>query len=233
MDHNLNHIHRQLNWLKAYAVASSLLFGAALLSFTSPSAKVLRATGIVIEDEQGRDRILIGAPIPASRQRVRTNLARVKKAWAPKLGGEQYMQAYAAYDNSASGIVFLTEDGFDKLIVGEHIPDPNTGKRLITPSGIMLNDDNGFERAGFGVSKTSSGQYRAALGLDDAGGEAGHLFVLEDGTKGLRVVQNDGQLFAGSLKANGRLFTSEKDSTGFFRLSREGKVQAGSHAPKK
>lgn len=38
---------------------------------------VIRAKGIVIVDEKGKDRILIRAPIPYSKDRVRTNMDKV------------------------------------------------------------------------------------------------------------------------------------------------------------
>lgn len=34
---------------------------------------IIRAKGIIVEDENGRDRILIGSPVPFSKDRVRTD----------------------------------------------------------------------------------------------------------------------------------------------------------------
>lgn len=45
---------------------------------------VLRARGLIIEDDQGKERILIGSPIPRAKNRVRTDLARVKEIWGKR-----------------------------------------------------------------------------------------------------------------------------------------------------
>lgn len=39
--------------------------------------KIIRARGLVIVDDKGRERILLGAPIPQAKNRVRTDSARV------------------------------------------------------------------------------------------------------------------------------------------------------------
>ncbi|HNU88398.1 MAG TPA: hypothetical protein PKJ94_08910 [Ferruginibacter sp.] len=72
--------------------------------------KVLRARGIVIVDDEGRERILIGAPLPAARNRVRTDTARVRSLWAHKFGNaSQYMKWYQDYDHQSNGILILDE----------------------------------------------------------------------------------------------------------------------------
>ncbi len=43
-----------------------------------------RLTGTLGEDEAGRERILIGAPVPETANRIRTDEARVREVWAPK-----------------------------------------------------------------------------------------------------------------------------------------------------
>lgn len=37
--------------------------------------KIIKTRGIIIVDEQGRERILLGAPVPTAKNRVRTDLA--------------------------------------------------------------------------------------------------------------------------------------------------------------
>ncbi|MBG8555961.1 hypothetical protein [Hymenobacter guriensis] len=225
MQTELHSLQRQVTWLKGYALTSSLLMLAFILfSLTTANKSVIRAQGIVIEDAQGRDRILIGAPIPASRSRVRTNLQRVAKEWAPKLGGKKYMDWYAGYDHSANGIVFLNEQGFDKVVVGETMPDPNTGRRQVRSAGMTFNDDQGFERGGVGVSVTAEGKTRGAFGLDDEQGEAIHMFVLEDGTRGLRVGHDDGYLFLGKAVPHSMIAGSDKAMTGALAVDRTGQV---------
>lgn len=63
-------LERQVRWLKGYAAAATAFALALplLASRHAPVADVLRSKGIIIEDEQGRERILIGAPDPARGQ---------------------------------------------------------------------------------------------------------------------------------------------------------------------
>lgn len=80
---------------------------------------IIRAKGIVIEDENGRDRMLIGSPVPNSKHRVRTDTALVRRYWASQFKEpNQYMEWYKTYKNSLNGIVFMNEDGFDRVLVG-------------------------------------------------------------------------------------------------------------------
>ena len=45
---------------------------------------VLRAHGLIIEDDAGRERILIGALIPEAGNRVRTDTTRLRELWGPR-----------------------------------------------------------------------------------------------------------------------------------------------------
>lgn len=208
---------KQLYWLKVYAIGSTIVMAAILtLGLTHKTPDVIRTQGLVITDAQGRDRILIGAPIPSSKQRVRTDLEKVKKEWAANMGGESYMDNYNKnLYHGVEGILFLNEEGFDKLILGEKMPDPNTGKRIVDAAGFTFNDDRGFERGGLGVSKTEEGEYRVVFGMDDPKvGEALHLFVLEDGTKGLQIASEDGRLLLGRSPQNGGFFNNREKFLG-------------------
>lgn len=226
MESELARLKFQLHCLQAYAAFSSLLLVYLLVRVRAARSQgVLRARGLVIEDAQGRDRILLGAPIPESRHRLRTDLERVRQHWASRLGGEKYMEDYATYNHDVSGVVFLNEQGYDKLILGEKTPDPNTGKRLVEAAGLTLNDDEGFERGGLGISRTEGGEYRVTLGMDDPKlGEAVHLFVLEDGTKGLRIAYEDGQLLLGRLKPDNEIFARAEEFSGVRMVDPDGKV---------
>jgi hypothetical protein len=79
---------------------------------------ILRARGLIIEDEQGRERILLGAPIPPAAHRVRTDLERVKEVWAPIMG-EGFLKYYENYRHDMNGLLILDEKGFDKLALGD------------------------------------------------------------------------------------------------------------------
>lgn len=226
MEKELFQVKRQLNWLKYYAVISSTLFMSfMMLSMSSRKNDVIRAKGIIIEDSMGRDRILIGATIPDSKDRVRTNPDKVREVWAKRFGGEKYMKDYSTYEHGENGIIFLNEQGYDKLVLGENVGDPNTGKRIVKASGFSFNDDEGFERGGLGISKTKDDKYRVVFGMDDPNvGEALHLFVLEDGTKGMQVAYEGGRMLIGKAEANSEIFGTKEEFAGIKVEGNDGKI---------
>lgn len=91
---------------------------------------VLRVQGLVITDAQGHDRILIGAPVPASKERTRK-------------------------DDASDGIIFLGKTGADRLAVGQ-MPAPFIGGKTYKRRGendnygMTLYDPKGNERGGMG-----------------------------------------------------------------------------------
>lgn len=172
------------------AAAAPTLFPVARAQ--QPNDRVLRVRGIVIEDEAGRERVLIGAPIPAAANRVRTNEERVRKLWGPRYPNvDQYMGFYKDYRHSTNGIVILDENGFDRVALGDPVPDPNIGKRIGPSTGIVINDEQGFERSGYGLLNVN-GSRRVVLGLDSARGVEGLTLALDDeGSVGMSV--RDGQ----------------------------------------
>jgi len=174
------------------------LLGIAVLALTATAFdaaeshnQVLRARGLIIEDNEGRERILIGSPIPTAKNRVRTDLERVKGTWAKRFpSSEKYIETYKTYQNEMSGILLLDSNGFDRLALGDPVPDPNTGRRIAPSSGLVINDEEGFERTGYGLLNVQS-RHRVVLGMDNAHGKEGlTLFLIDDGPIGLDV--NDG-----------------------------------------
>lgn len=164
--------------------------------------RVLRTRGIIIEDEAGRERILIGAPIPAAANRVRTDEERVRKIWGPRYPNvEQYMGFYKGYRHSTNGILILDEHGFDRVAVGDPVPDPRTGRRVGPSTGLVINDEQGLERSGYGLLNVN-GEKRVVLGLDSARGEEGLTLSLSDeGSVGLRVRDGKRLIYIGSTTA--------------------------------
>ncbi|HNF72314.1 MAG TPA: hypothetical protein PLP34_07870, partial [Chitinophagaceae bacterium] len=84
---------RKLNRvLLAAALLILVLSSQFLFSFREYDGnKVLKARGLVIVDDNGRERILIGAPLPGAANRVRTDTARVRELWSKRFGNpEQY-----------------------------------------------------------------------------------------------------------------------------------------------
>jgi hypothetical protein len=119
------------------------------------SSDVLRIRGLIIEDGEGRARILVGAPFPSVTGRKRQ-------------------------DEASSAILFLDPSGSDRLLVGEGIGARINGKiysqqqRSVPGSsyGINIMDGSGNERGGFGFTAVPSGGGRAIIALDRPVGDA-------------------------------------------------------------
>ena len=81
---HLRRLTRQVHALRAYCfVLTMVVLGGLVVGFANEEQDrdVLRLKGIIIEDEQGRERILIGAPIPHAKSRVRTDFDKAVKQW--------------------------------------------------------------------------------------------------------------------------------------------------------
>ncbi|MEN8145895.1 MAG: hypothetical protein ABFS14_13230 [Gemmatimonadota bacterium] len=194
------------------AVLTFILAIIALRPFIAGSdERVIRAQGIVLIDDQGRERILIGAPIPHAENRIRTDSARARQEWASRFpDADKYMGFYADYDHSMNGVLVLDEWGFDRLALGDPTPDPNVGRRLGPASGLQINDAKGFERSGYGLLSVD-GVDRVVLGLDsNRGTEALTLAVLDGGRVGLSIGGDGETIFLG--RAAGGDFVSGLDS---------------------
>jgi len=177
---------RLLQVCVAFLAVAVLVLIASAFSTAEKHDGVLRARGLIIEDAQGKERILIGAPIPEAKNRVRTDLARVREIWGKKFP-ERYMEWYRSYQNDMNGILILDANGFDRVGLGDPVPDPNSGKRIAPSSGLVINDEEGFERSVYGLLKVEN-RYRVVLGMDNAQGEEGATLFLEDsGPVGLEI----------------------------------------------
>ncbi len=120
----------------------------------SGSDQILHVKGLVIEDAQGRARVLLGAPFPTVKDRVRQ-------------------------DETTTSLIFLDEKGHDRLTLGEE-PTPQvdgkvpSGYHRIAPGvGMLIHDDQGNERGGMGWL----GNGRAAIALDRPGLDAIGAYV--------------------------------------------------------
>ncbi|OLE70998.1 MAG: hypothetical protein AUG74_06890 [Bacteroidetes bacterium 13_1_20CM_4_60_6] len=201
----IDHLRRQVRILTCVvAVMSSGLVVLTLAAFRQSSPAIIRARGIIIEDQVGRERILIGAPIPFAKNRVRTDTARVAQLWAGRFPDRaQYMGYYKGYRHSMDGLLVLDENGIDRVALGDSVPDPNIGKRIGPSTGVVINDQEGFERSGYGLLNVN-GQYRVVLGLDSKRGTEGLALALrDDGAVGLSVYgSNRSVAFLGNAPAN-------------------------------
>lgn len=226
MKERIDRLQRSVRRLRLYAGIITVVLAAAVTAGARRSAPdVLRARGLVIVDEQGRERILIGAPVPAAENRVRTDMERVEEIWGPRFPRAYVDEYYPTYRNALHGMVVLDENGFDRVVIGDSVPDPNIGRRIGSEAGILINDAEGFERSGYGLLDVD-GAYRVVLGLDGDNGQEGVTLSLhDDGPRGLNV-RGDGTIFLGAAPestyvAGGEAFSGllmEHDGTVVHRL---------------
>ncbi len=195
MDVSLDRLRRGASFLKVYAGVMTAFIVILLVKVFLPSEShdILRARGLIIEDASGRERILIGAPVPQAKSRVRTDMAKVTKAWGKRFPN---MDWYKGLDHSTNGILILDANGFDRIAIGDPTPDPNIGKRFAPAVGIQISDQEGFERTGWGYLPAKD---RVVLGLDSRNGQEGvTLFILEDDMTGLNINAGEKAIFLGS-----------------------------------
>ncbi len=227
MEQEITLLKKQIKQLRIIVFFSLVILGSFIFSSFSQDENfdIIRAKGIVVEDSEGRDRILIGAPIPFSGDRVRTDTALVRKYWSGNYSNpDQFMEWYKDYNHSAIGMVVMNEQGFDRVQLGDKLSDPNSGKRMFEAAGFMWNDAQGWEKGGAGVNTLKDGQSRSVVGLDDDGGEAVHLVALEDGTKGLIIGGENGRLMIGMSKKDGPWFQNKDAFTGIKYFDAEGNL---------
>ena len=226
-ERQIAHLEARVRLLTRIVASLAVLFAVGLVSaFAGRQSDVIRVRGIIVEDAAGRERILIGAPIPEAGHRVRTDSARVAQTWAQRFPDpDRYMGWYADYRHSVHGMLVLDENGFDRLAVGDSTPDPNIGKRIGPSTGMQINDAEGYERSGYGML-TVNGRDRVVLGLDsDRGTEGVTLSLLDGGGMGLSVYGAGGTLaFLGTAPAGDRR-AGMADSLFRLVLKREGRIE--------
>ena len=131
--------------------------------------KILHLRGLVIEDAEGHPRLLLGAP-------------------TPEVAGRKRKEAVA-------GIVLLGPNGADRVVIAYPGIEPQVMGKVekrsvaVASAGLLINDTDGNERAGFGVSDDGS---RISLGLDYADRDALGLLV-SPSFSGLAVFARDGE----------------------------------------
>lgn len=149
---------------------------------------IIRTKGIIIEDEKGRDRILIGPPIHFSKGRVETNSTKGKKYWANKFKNlNQYMELLTNDKNSTEGIIFINEDGLYIIHVADKLSDPNLGKKMFKRTEIFWFTQTGWKLNGIDVNITNDGVSRPIINLNNESGQAlQEIYFGEDG-KGIII----------------------------------------------
>lgn len=217
--HEIEQRYKRMKQLVLGLVGISLVIVFCVAFTSTDKIDLIRTKGIVIVDENGKDRILIGAPIPHSKYRVRTDTNLVRKYFASDLNPQnmdKYMEWYKNYRHSAYGMVVLNENGIDVMQIGDKLSDPNVGRRIFLPTGILLNNQKGMEVGGFGTHTFDDGRSGVALGLDDpkTGREAFHALVLSDGTRALILQDAKGKLVLGIGTSANNIFRIQ-DSASF------------------
>ena len=173
------------------------------------SPSVLHLKGLVIEDEQGRARVLLGAPFPNTHERLRQ-------------------------DAMTTTMVFLDEQGHDRFSIGEFMPAQINGKipskfhRMgsSTAYGLTIFDTAGNERGGMGFLSNGSTVNRATIALDRPGADAIGLMVDDEtGMAGLVAMypQEVGDHSTGLLLATqgSKAFFTMKDARDIPRATFE------------
>ena len=200
LEPRVGELEKQIRFLRTYAILTSLVV--VILAFAgfsrNQSPDVIRTRGIIVEDSLGRERILIGAPIPNAENRVRTDMDRVADVWGRRFP-QQYMDEwYPDYRHDMNGMLVLDANGFDRLALGQDVPDPNIGKRIARGTGMLINDSLGFERSGYSLL-TVNGEDRIVLGLDNNSGEALTLVVDDAGRIGFSSRDGGNSIDLGTL----------------------------------
>ena len=185
-------------------VQAGLFFGAnthADSEIVDNSDKIIKTKGIIVVDEQGRERVLIGAPIPQAKSRIFTDKTKALAAWKDKMpeNAKFYWDKFDELHKDAVGMLVLDENGFDRVAVGDQLPDANTGKRIGSATGLTIHSEKGYERAGFGTIK-SGDNLQVGLGMDADYGEALNLFAIKGFGVGLRINDSKNEAVFGSLE---------------------------------
>jgi hypothetical protein len=116
------------------------------------SVELIRTRGLILQDENGRDVMLMGYPVPYSKQRKRTD--------------------------GLEGLLWMDVHGNDRLFMGSQGSLQVNGElysRIDAGWGFLVNDQLGNERGGFGILDSLNSM---VLGLNYPAGE-GIVMVTE------------------------------------------------------
>lgn len=215
-EQDIQYLKRSVRGLKRLVgVMGMALLAIPVAAFTLREADILRVKGIIIEDDQGRARILIGAPAPEVTERVRTNPELARAAW-----GESGTRVYwDTLNNDTFGLLILDENGHDRAALGSPVPDPLNGRRIAKATGMSFHNQEGVERGGIGhMYNADTGIDRGVLGLDNKDGEGAILIADNDGTVGLVVndPNNNRQMFTGVAPKDGIISGGDRSRLGLL-----------------
>ncbi|HVS11883.1 MAG TPA: hypothetical protein VMS76_18600 [Planctomycetota bacterium] len=166
LERRMERLERRLRFFQGallLGLAGLVAYACAGLPHTQPggaASDLLRVRGLILVDEQGRERIAIGAP------------------W-PSLGGR-------ASQAQGVGMLIVDEAGVDRISVAAPAPDPpGGGKRIATANGMTWFDQQGKERGGVGYLDNG----RSLLVLDNKEGEGAGVFAFDSGYVGMGLMR--------------------------------------------
>ncbi|AQX09969.1 hypothetical protein [Elizabethkingia ursingii] len=205
---SIEKLHREIKKIKNQNKILSFSLFIIVISFfaysfsTNPEAKFssIRVKNIIVEDDMGKDRIIIASDFSKTKSRIRKD--------------------------SLGGVLVLDENGHDQVLLGHSRTAQFNGKKIIRtqnekPYGLYINDENGDERGGITYYNKRK---IAVLGLDNSTGEGVHLLASEKGfnnfSTGILVQKTggNGSLFAGET-TDGKMMLSlnaNKNTTNFY-----------------
>lgn len=201
-ERELKSLRRKNNFLLLILVSGvSFLTVSGFMTKKSESFNSIRTRELIVEDKNGKDRIIISPEISTSKTRIRKD--------------------------TLSGVLVLDENGNDRVILGAS-PSANVNGKIIKrslngPYGLAFNDENGAEKGGLGYY---SDKGLSVLGLDGPSGEGIVLFVPKKEMFGQKagIIINDpqrgGQLFYIGANVKGERIIN-MDVQGKGRLSIE------------
>ena len=200
--HEVVSLRRQVRVLQTLCIGC---IGVTLIAATRPADQVLRARGIIIEDESGHPRLLMGAPVPRVADRR---------------------------SDVTTSIVARDVGGHDRVIFGEQ-PDPiingKVMRRIGSSWGMTIYNTAGDERGGF----ANFDQGRSTVALDRAAGDGIAMMVDEKGDfAGVLLNYNSGKV--GSYKPAVQIGTVGSRFIGNisnFDDSTAGSIKAGNDGP--
>jgi hypothetical protein len=193
------------------AIGGLLAVGVGMRVDAAGNAQILHARGLVIEDDQGRPRILLGAPFPRVAQRKRQ-------------------------DETTTAMIFLDEKGADRFLVGDRIKIPqirgkvptnfNSGAaRGLESYGAYIFDAVGNERGGYAYNSNGSAPGRAIISLDRLAGDAWGVAVDDKDDAAFQLMNYAPQNAVGSSPTAWNLQTSQDEATMEW-YDRAGKTRA-------
>lgn len=150
LEKRMKRLERRIVYLAILSGAVTIILATVSLGAFSRRVKaaeasqILRVRGIIVEDAQGRSRILIGAPVPSVPDRLRK-------------------------DSHTTSIVFLDDKGHDRFLLGEMVSASPSFHRIAASYGLTIYDPDGHERGGMGFLSNGTTVSRAAIVLDRPG----------------------------------------------------------------